>query len=539
MASLTKAEPESKHGNKVFDLFEGWKLGGRRSAEKSTRDILRELQDSSEEEEELDGQPQAQEEKSETDRQEQKAAFWNDWLLPFKKLSGADEEDQVRALVEKAHCFHELQRSSKVEEEIGLEDLQEEIEKVAAQVNKSFAGDINVKLLNPISFNYFLEYQESKKTPSWKIRKHRFCSEIDDLDDEIMNLHDALYLAESSYLDSHEAISEALEKYQGEQSYEMIYCSVEAEPRQPAHYIAISKSVPKRSGPFPWQKSNALELLFVVRGTKELSDVLSDCLLDSCEYGGSFAHDGVCKSGLSLVEKHSEFLKHLLEESGRSSIRLQMVGHSLGAGAAAIATMEFNKNPHIQATCVGFGCPALVTKELSESCQEYVTTVVCDADCVSRMSKATVSNLIGSIMSHDWTQRAVSDVEDLLQVLQANTPFEIPIDHLSSALGWVRESLGALQPEIQAARSKDTMLVELFPPGRVIHIYRHSEVSVRQVSCTFFDELDVCRTMVSDHLVASGYDQIFHDFARQHKRDSRFFFRNDVKGLRAEKHLRG
>lgn len=69
-----------------------------------------------------------------------------------------------------------------------------------------------------------------------------------------------------------------------------------------------------------------------------------------------------------------------------------------------------------------------------------------------------------------------------------------------------------------------------------MHIYRDGVgVSACEVPCDFFDELDVTRTMVDDHLTVSGYDKMLTELMRAHLCDSKFQFTNDVPGLRVEK----
>ena len=59
------------------------------------------------------------------------------------------------------------------------------------------------------------------------------------------------------------------------------------------------------------------------------------------------------------------------------------MGHSLGAAAASIAAMELKEHEEwMTVDALGFGCPSLLSKELSESAKDYITTVVADADVV-------------------------------------------------------------------------------------------------------------------------------------------------------------
>jgi Lipase (class 3) len=517
-----------------FNLFEGWKRG-----EKGNNSFFRDNLKEPVKENEENGIEQVLSEDEEKKNADHNKGGWSGWVDTLQKLTGSnvDNGKSVQALVEKARSFHPSREGSNAtsDGDVNLDKLQDEIKLAVYQISASFGdGMIDMKLLNPISFNYYLEKDESIKTPRWKRRRHRFLDEVDAK--TMYGLHDALYLAEASYLDSVEEIGKAVAAFQGD-PYEMIYCSCEAQPRQPAHYIAIKKSAPKRTGPFPWQNENVLELVLVVRGTKEIYDMLADCMLESREYDGGLAHDGVCQSGLFLVEKHTEFLEHLLDESGRGCIRLSLIGHSLGAGAASIACIEFNKHPKIEAKCIGFGCPALLSKKLSEAQTSTITTVVSDADCVPRMSKATVSNLILDVMANDWTEQAMGDVRELLNVLKINIPFQIPNNKLKDAIGWVQDYLNNDTKPCIAKVTKERSVVELFPPGKIIHMFRDGVgVSVHYVNCDFFDQFDVCRTMVGDHLVPTGYNRLLHDFIRQQTKDSRFFFRNDVNALRAERH---
>jgi hypothetical protein len=48
---------------------------------------------------------------------------------------------------------------------------------------------------------------------------------------------------------------------------------------------------------------------------------------------------------------------------------------------------------------IGFGCPALVLKDMSKKTIDYMTTVVADNDCIPRMSTATMVNTILDIGS--------------------------------------------------------------------------------------------------------------------------------------------
>ena len=136
----------------------------------------------------------------------------------------------------------------------------------------------------------------------------------------------------------------------------------------------------------PWydkKKDTELTVAIVVRGTKHLSDAIADALLEPVAYRGGFVHGGILESGKNLATKYAPKLKEILGASGRDKIRLTLVGHSLGAAAASIAAMELKVHEDwMTVEALGFGCPSLLSKELSESTKDYITTVVADADVV-------------------------------------------------------------------------------------------------------------------------------------------------------------
>ena len=164
-------------------------------------------------------------------------------------------------------------------------------------------------------------------------------------------------------------------------------------PHLPAHFMLIHKKLSpldtkntQTSFYPPWydrKKDTELTIAIVVRGTKHLSDAIADALLEPVEYKGGKAHSGILESGKNLAAKYVPKLKALLSASGRDKIRLTLVGHSLGAAAASIAAMELREHEEwMTVDALGFGCPSLLSKELSESTKDYITTVVADADVV-------------------------------------------------------------------------------------------------------------------------------------------------------------
>ena len=168
---------------------------------------------------------------------------------------------------------------------------------------------------------YYIEKEDEIKNPSWKRRKHYFFPGIDiDLMDD---LNEKLKLTDLAYSDTIDEIQSRLDE---EWNSELIYCSLESLPNKPAHFIAV-----KRNQPY-W--NSELEVILVVCGTKQITDVITDLLCDAEPYRDGFAHSGIRDCGQWIAEKHGDLLEKLRILSKKKKIKLTLLGHSLGAGAA-------------------------------------------------------------------------------------------------------------------------------------------------------------------------------------------------------------
>jgi Lipase (class 3) len=335
-----------------------------------------------------------------TDNKEAKLDVWSS----IAKLMTGGKDANMDTVIEITSTALAQQEGelSDTKSTLSAEDFKVVMQKVYEQVKGNFE-DVPIDKIDPLAFLYYLEGEDARKNPSWKRRLHRFMPSIKM--ETVYGLHDALYLAQLAYVDTVEDIQTGLDNYVGAK-YELVYCTTEGKPRQPAHFIVIKKEgrIPdvdpnsaksdgneEKGSIFPtFSKTKTyIEVVLVVRGTKTLEDMFSDAMLEASPYRDGCAHDGVCQSGRYLVEKHTDLILQILKMSGRDKVKLTLLGHSLGAGAAAIACIEFNNNDKIEASCIGFGCPALVNREMSEQWKDKIITVVSDSDCVSRMSGAT------------------------------------------------------------------------------------------------------------------------------------------------------
>lgn len=79
--------------------------------------------------------------------------------------------------------------------------------------------------------------------------------------------------------------------------------------------------------------------------------------------------------------------------------QLRIVGHSLGAGAAALISLMLHESiPDLR--CFAFSCPgALVSRNLAREMAGFVTTVVVGKDAVPRASVANLGRLVDEMVT--------------------------------------------------------------------------------------------------------------------------------------------
>ena len=206
---------------------------------------------------------------------------------------------------------------------------------------------------------------------------------------------------------------------------------------------------------------------------------------------------------------------------------------SLGAATATIAGIELGDDDgSIEANVVGFGCPAVLSKDLSENYKQMITTVINDSDVIPRVSGATLANCIFDVVHYDWRKRARRDVLQFLNEVQANVPFLIRGEDVQMTMRFVDKVLsnyilpGQVKQEQRPLKRAMAQPV-LFPPGTCVHFYRNGvSFDGCYTPCTFFSEIDVARTMMRDHTI-KGYNSLFLELMRDFHDDEHFAFESD------------
>jgi hypothetical protein len=402
--------------------------------------------------------------------------------------------------------------------------LGDAFKKVMDQLKSTF-GDILDGLdgLIAVSMIYYAGEEDARKNPTWKRRQHRFYDHISN--ELVLQLHDALYLSQLSYVDTVEDFQNGLATFQNN-TWELLYGTTESLPHMPAHFLCIHKQLAPLQKPswLPWKtiKDDEIQVGLVVRGTKHIADALADGMLEPVEYRGGHAHGGMLMTGKALVEKHLPRLKELLKYSGRKKIRLYLVGHSLGAAVAAIAAMEFREYDFIEVKALGFGCPSLLSHNLSLATKDYITTVVADADVVPRMSGASMANVLLDLVEYDWTNEIIADGEYSLERARKVLTLGYMLPKQDTVRKWLDDFLDKeVRPKL-GKEKRPRLESVLVPPGNCIHIFRDGVgYSGTFTPCDFFSSIDLVRTLIDDHLVMSGYHRalisLVRDRTQNHK----------------------
>lgn len=264
-----------------------------------------------------------------------------------------------------------------------------------------------------------------------------------------------------------------------------------------------------------------MEVALVIRGTQSIHDILSDALAETVSFHGGVAHAGCVKAGTWIADSYTKLILKMVNE-GPEKVHLRIIGHSLGAGAAVTAAIELRNNPDIlqhlgrdlKVEVVGFGCPAIVSKDIALACENFVTTIINDDDIIPRTSITAMKNFVFDVSSFDWTRRAKEDIEDALLALETRVP-SVLNKFLEFGGGKMSDELCKKIQSWPVMPSNKRAPLVVFPPGRCLHLYRNSFTTFNcaWTPAPLFDEIPASTNMIEDHYVKS-YDEVLARLCR-------------------------
>jgi sn1-specific diacylglycerol lipase len=120
------------------------------------------------------------------------------------------------------------------------------------------------------------------------------------------------------------------------------------------------------------------------------------------------AHRGMATAARWIVAETAEVVAMAVKTVKKP--RVTVLGHSLGAGTAALTAAIMRQNiPTLR--CVAFATPPCLEFDAAESCAPFLTSVVLHDDVVSRASLANVQDLRARLQAIDWRASFEKDFE--------------------------------------------------------------------------------------------------------------------------------
>uniref|UniRef100_A0A1J3IU55 Sn1-specific diacylglycerol lipase alpha n=1 Tax=Noccaea caerulescens TaxID=107243 RepID=A0A1J3IU55_NOCCA len=207
--------------------------------------------------------------------------------------------------------------------------------------------------------------------------------------------------------------------------------------------------------------TNSKCLLLLIRGTHSIKDTLTAATGAVVPFHHSVLHDGGL-SNLVLGYAHCGMvaaarwiaklsvpclIKALDENPG---YKVQIVGHSLGGGTAALLTYILREQKEFaSATCFTFAPAACMTWDLAESGKHFITTIINGSDLVPTFSAASVDDLRSEVTSSSWSNDLRDQVEHtrvLSVVYRSATAIGSRLPSIASAKAKVAGAGAILRP---------------------------------------------------------------------------------------------
>ncbi|KAG6774576.1 hypothetical protein POTOM_021934 [Populus tomentosa] len=320
---------------------------------------------------------------------------------------------------------------------------------------------------------------------------------------------------------------------------------------RPGYYIAID----------PRKKL----VILGIRGTHTVYDLITDIVSSSdgeVTFEGYSTHFGTTEAARWFLSHEMGTIRKCLEKY--EGFRLRLVGHSLGAATASLLAIMLRKkspkelgfSPHT-VTAVGYASPPCVSKELAESCSDFVINVVMKDDIIPRLSAASLERLRNEILQTDWmsvvekedwksviglvtnAKQVVTSIQDVAQKLADYAKFGSNKNSPDGSI--TRESLAIpAAPSTSKATTENAVISEkernayalqeeLFVPGSVYYLKRDINTDAHTISGRGMELFTLWKRHPGEHfqrIVLPG------NIISDHKCDSHYYALRDVlKGL--------
>ena len=231
-------------------------------------------------------------------------------------------------------------------------------------------------------------------------------------------------------------------------------------------------------------------IVLSIRGTVSMSETLIDLDCEYCRWKNGFVHSGILKTAKWLSKYVNSELSEACDKFGFSKVSI--VGHSLGAGVAAISTVLLNeRNPEINFNCYAYAPPPVMSYDLAIQYKDTIFSFVYGTDVVCSLSYGAMLDL----------------KELILCACDYGNPSDLLLEPSTKKRMEQMEALEICLHKI-IEKSHNT---KLYLPGAVYHMYRlplpnAPKNTVIEVSDPkLFEQVEIRQGMFKNHLPKS-YD---------------------------------
>ncbi|RZF32805.1 hypothetical protein LSTR_LSTR011451 [Laodelphax striatellus] len=273
------------------------------------------------------------------------------------------------------------------------------------------------------------------------------------------------------------------------------------------------------------------KVVLSIRGTLSMKDVITDLNAESETLPLTppredwLGHKGMVHAAVYIRDKLSSesiltrALSTSIKKSGEA-FSLVLVGHSLGAGTAAILAILLRQS-HPDLQCFAYSPPGgLLSMPAVQYTKSFITSVVLGKDVVPRIGlhqmeslRADLINAIRRSKDPKWKTISCSVLCCGCAVMPTSA-VELKADP-STVQEYQREKDSARAMAIHPTDSSIALTLHqpLYPPGSIIHVVRHHPTKTEQVlkkhdpvyqalwaNNTDFDEVLISPVMIQDHM---------------------------------------
>lgn len=239
------------------------------------------------------------------------------------------------------------------------------------------------------------------------------------------------------------------------------------------------------------------EIVVSICGVATMPEAITEAVGETTPFLNGAANEALLAKSSQLLQQAQEPLQKALEGNAKGAV--SFVGHGIGGGIAALATVQaFGEGSFLQkfatagrVKCYAFGPPPTFepANKVPPKCAAAIYTFVNNMDCIPRASLGSIGKLLQAVRKVDALQYETGDRVQLLKADSETTQEELPD---------FEELPDELKPE----------LTSLYGLGTVLVLYKNGDGKriCEKVSADTMDRILMHPGMIDDHLMI-GYEE--------------------------------